>query len=52
MPLLHDAAHREALRGRVGSLRPGSQRRWGKMTVDQMLWHVNETLLMFAQFGA
>ena len=46
MPLLHDDAHRAALRTRLASLRPTSTRLWGKMSVDQMLWHVNAALQM------
>lgn len=41
MPMLHDAAFREAAKTRINSLRADSQRQWGKMTVDQMLWHLN-----------
>ena len=41
MPLLHDAATRDTIKSRVAALRPDSARRWGRMTVDQMLWHVN-----------
>ena len=41
MPILHDVPTRDALKKRVQSLRPDAQRRWGQMTVDQMLWHVN-----------
>lgn len=41
MSSLHDDRTRVALKKRVHSLRPDSQRRWGRMTVDQMLWHVN-----------
>jgi hypothetical protein len=44
MPTLHDAACRSAIIKRIENLRPGSDRRWGKMSVDQMLWHVNEAL--------
>lgn len=40
-PLLHDPAVRDACRARIASLTPSSPRRWGKMTVDQMLWHCN-----------
>jgi hypothetical protein len=29
---------------RLGALRPDSDRRWGKMSVTQMLWHVNEAM--------
>ena len=41
MPMLHDAAFRESAKARIKSLRADSPRRWGKMSVDQMLWHVN-----------
>src|ERR1041385_7176770 len=44
MPLLHDPAVRTSIRARVAALTPTAERRWGKMTVDQMLWHVNEAL--------
>jgi hypothetical protein len=43
MPLLHDPAVHQSLDTRVRALRPDSQRLWGRMTVDQMLWHVNES---------
>jgi hypothetical protein len=43
--MLHDASIRNALKRRVQSLRPDSQRRWGRMTIDQMLWHVNAVML-------
>ncbi|MEO6878093.1 MAG: DinB family protein [Gemmatimonadaceae bacterium] len=42
--LLHDPAVRDSLRARVRTLRPDSERLWGRMTVDQMLWHVNQAL--------
>ena len=41
MPLLHDPATRDTIKSRVAALRADSTRRWGRMTVDQMLWHVN-----------
>lgn len=44
MPTLHDPANRGSIVSRIRALRPDSERRWGKMTVDQMLWHVNEAL--------
>ena len=44
MRTLHDVAHRSALIERVRALRPDSARRWGKMSVDQMLWHVNDAI--------
>lgn len=42
--LLHDPAVRDSLLARVQKLRPDSARRWGKMSVDQMLWHLNQGL--------
>ena len=44
MKSLHDASYRSELVRRVRELRPDSERRWGKMTVDQMLWHVSDAL--------
>lgn len=44
MPLLHDPRYNAAIIQRVGALRPDSSRRWGKMSVTQMLWHVNEAM--------
>ena len=41
MAILHDPPVRESIKQRVSSLRADTQRRWGQMTVDQMLWHVN-----------
>jgi hypothetical protein len=43
MATVHDAAVRDDLKRRVQSLRPNAPRLWGKMSVDQMLWHVNES---------
>lgn len=42
--LLHDPAVRNAIRARVEALRPDAPRKWGKMTIDQMLWHVSQAL--------
>lgn len=41
---LHDERYKTEILRRVKSLRPDSQRRWGKMSVAQMLWHVNESI--------
>jgi hypothetical protein len=41
---LHDPAVRDSIRVRVQTLRPQTERVWGTMTVDQMLWHVNQAL--------
>ena len=29
---------------RIDKLQPASQRQWGKMSIDQMLWHVNVSM--------
>jgi len=42
MPMLHDPAVLASLSERLNRLTPASQRQWGRMTVDQMLWHLNE----------
>lgn len=44
MPLLHDVQYRSQIEKRLNSLRSDTQPRWGKMSVDQMVWHVNEVL--------
>ena len=44
MSTLHDSDTRAAIRQRVQALRPDAARKWGSMTVDQMLWHVNQPL--------
>jgi hypothetical protein len=44
MAKLHDENFRSAVEKRVRELRPDSQRQWGKMSVGQMLWHVNEAM--------
>jgi hypothetical protein len=41
MANLHEASARSRLIERAGRLEAGSVRQWGRMTVDQMLWHVN-----------
>ena len=48
MPILHDAAVRTSIEARVRALRPDAIPRWGKMSVDQMLWHVNQALAVAA----
>jgi hypothetical protein len=44
MQTIHDAQYRATLQSRIRALGPASTRRWGKMSVDQMLWHVNQVL--------
>jgi len=41
MPMLHDGRFHEQAKTRVRALTPQSERQWGKMSVDQMLWHIN-----------
>ena len=43
-PMLHDPAVRTALEARLTAIRPDSPRQWGRMSVGQMLWHVNQFL--------
>ena len=44
MALLHDPQHRAEIVRRLRALQPDARRRWGKMSVAQMLWHVNEAM--------
>ena len=44
MALLHEAPVRSALETRLAALTPDTRSRWGKMSVDQMLWHVNQAM--------
>ncbi len=44
MALLHDPAVKAEVLRRLSALGPGATRRWGKMSVAQMLWHVNESM--------
>lgn len=44
MPKLHDAEYKTEILRRVKLLRPDAARQWGKMSVAQMLWHVNEAM--------
>ena len=39
--LLHDSVVRDQIKQRAAALQPDAVRRFGRMTVDQMLWHVN-----------
>jgi hypothetical protein len=41
---LHDSDIRSSILARVRALQPNARGRWGKMSVDQMLWHVNQSL--------
>jgi hypothetical protein len=42
--LLHDLEVYASIRRRIESLRPDTPRLWGKMSIDQMLWHVNVSM--------
>lgn len=42
--LLHDPAVRERFRARALALRADTPRRWGRMSVDQMLWHLSTSM--------
>ncbi len=44
MPAFHDPIVHDRLRARLEALTPDAPRQWGQMSVDQMLWHVNESL--------
>lgn len=44
MRLLHDPEVRASIETRVKALRREAKPAWGKMSVDQMLWHVNQSL--------
>lgn len=44
MQMLHDHAVRSSLEARLDAIRADSPRQWGTMSVDQMLWHVNQFL--------
>jgi len=44
VPVLHDPNCKADIVRRLQALRPDAQRRWGRMSVAQMLWHVNEAM--------
>jgi len=44
MLILHNPQTLASIRSRVQRLTPDATRQWGKMTVDQMLWHVNQAM--------
>lgn len=41
---LHDPGVQGEMERRIGALTPASERKWGKMTPDQMLWHCSEAI--------
>jgi len=46
MNSIYNAADNARIISRIESLSPGSKALWGKMTVDQMLKHANEAILI------
>jgi hypothetical protein len=44
MASIHDSEYCGALRARVDKLEANTQHKWGEMSVDQMLWHLNGSL--------
>ena len=44
MAMLHDPQTRASIEARIRMLTPGAHGRWGKMTVDQMLWHCSQAI--------
>lgn len=46
MKTVHDGATFAELKQRISSLTPNHSRRWGTMSIDQMLWHVNRAMEM------
>jgi hypothetical protein len=42
--MVHDPVYRAGLEKRLAALRPDTPRKWGTMSVDQMLRYVNTTL--------
>jgi hypothetical protein len=43
--ILHEQRAHAEISARVQELRPENPRRWGRMTIDQMVWHLNQGLL-------
>jgi hypothetical protein len=41
---IHDPEVHRSIKQRIESLRPDTPRQWGKMSIDQMLWHVNVSM--------
>jgi hypothetical protein len=44
MPLIHNPQIKSDIERRINALTPDHRPTWGKMSVDQMLWHVNQAL--------
>jgi len=46
MSSIFDKTDNQSIIDRINNLKPDSQRQWGKMSVDQMLKHANETIIV------
>jgi hypothetical protein len=46
MRMIHDDEWRANVQTRIRTLRQDQKPRWGKMSVDQMLWHVSDAMEM------
>ncbi len=44
MAIIHDPEVKASLQSRLSRLTPDARAVWGKMTVSQMLWHVNQAM--------
>jgi len=44
MPMLHDPDVHKDLEARLSRLHADAKPKWGRMSVDQMLWHVNQAM--------
>ena len=42
--LLHNPDVKSAIKRRIDALEPATRPQWGRMTADQMLWHVNVSM--------
>jgi len=49
--MLHDPSTRSSIEARLRALRPDAPRKWGSMTPDQMLWHLNQFLTFAIEGG-
>ncbi len=46
MAMMHDPDTRAGIERRIQALTPDSRGQWGKMSVDQMLWHCNKAIAL------
>jgi hypothetical protein len=44
MRILHEPSVRDSIRARLHTLSPNATQQWGKMSVDQMLFHCNQAM--------